>query len=111
DCAGPAPEARVLTTLAVEDASSTPVAQDVAVGDVGVTSFGYGPKVPVTLKATGGQAPYTFAVVTKHPRATVTIDGSTATLSTAAREAGSFTYTATDADGVVSPEATVTFTG
>ncbi|MGH1564346.1 DUF6801 domain-containing protein [Mumia sp. DW29H23] len=109
DCAAPAD--RVLTTIDVVESSPTPVAKDVAAGEVGVTAYGFGPKVPVTLKATGGRAPYTFAVVSKPAGATVAIDGSTATLSTTARGAASFTYTATDADGQVSPAATVTYEG
>lgn len=112
DCEGPAAAAeRALTTIDVQEATATPVAQDVAAGDIGITAFGYGPKVPVTLKATGGTAPYTFAVATKHPTATVTIDGSTAAVSTTSGGARSFTYTATDANGQVSPPATVTYTG
>ncbi|WP_370617002.1 DUF6801 domain-containing protein [Mumia qirimensis] len=112
DCTGPTAAAdRVLTTIAVEAASPTPIVRDVAAGTVGVTAFSYAPKVPVTLQATGGRAPYTFAVVEKPAAATVTIEGSTATLSTNARGAASFTYTATDADGQVSPPATVSYEG
>lgn len=111
DCVGPESAERVLTTIDVVDASSTPVAKDVAAGKVGITAFGFGPKVPVTLAASGGRAPYTFAVVTKNNRTTVTIDGSTAALSTTSGGPASFTYAATDADGQVSPPATVTFEG
>ncbi|MFD1824235.1 MULTISPECIES: DUF6801 domain-containing protein [Mumia] len=112
DCTGPTVAAdRILTAIEVEESSPTPIAKDVDAGKVGRTAFDYGPKVPVTLRAVGGRAPYTFAVVTKPGAAIVTIDGATAVLSTTAGGAASFTYTATDADGQVSPPATVTYEG
>lgn len=111
DCTGQGAAERVLTTIDVQEPSDVPIAQNADAGEIGITAFGFGPKTPVTLKATGGRAPYTYAVASVPSNTTVAIDGATATLSTTGKGAASFTYTATDADGAVSAEATVSFVG